>query len=84
MTATTLTLDAAEELTAEEGDSEVVIEAVIVPEGDPTLTLGGEIVIRAAGDWVADGFRQAARRCASRARRTPMATARATTTASTP
>ena len=58
VTATTLTLDAAAELTAEEGDSEVVIEAVIVPEGDPTLTLGGEIVIRAAGDWVADGFRR--------------------------
>ena len=58
VTATTLTLDAAEELTAEVGDSEVVIEAVIVPAGDPTLTLGGEIVIRAAGDWVADGFRR--------------------------
>ena len=58
VTATTLTLDAAAELTAEEGDSEVVIEAVIVPEGDPTLTLGAQIVIRDAGDWLDDGFRR--------------------------
>ena len=32
VTATTLTLDASEELTAEPGDSEVVVETVIVPD----------------------------------------------------
>ena len=35
VTATTLTLDASAELTAEPGDSEVVIEAVVVPDWRP-------------------------------------------------
>ena len=56
VTTLTLQIDPTTPVTAETGDTEVVIEGVHLIQGDPALTFGGQTVTRGAGSWLADGF----------------------------
>ena len=56
VTSTTVTIDASTPVTAESGDSEIVLEGVHLIQGDPALTFGGQNVTRGVGSWLADGF----------------------------
>ena len=56
VTSTTVTVDASTPVTAESGDSEIVLEGVHLIQGDPALTFGGQNVTRGVGSWLADGF----------------------------
>ena len=56
VTSTTVTIDASTPVTAESGDSEIVLEGVHLIQGDPALTFGGQNVTRVVGSWLADGF----------------------------
>lgn len=57
VSATTLTIDPADRLRNESGNSEVQIQTVIPMTGNPGLTFAGRTVTRDSGSWLTDGFR---------------------------